>query len=254
MNEADLILFMAGNQFMVMPDLVEELKRTYPKIVNVFYETLPPGLELRQILSGGAIFQDKLLTGRPDIYTSVTESAMIVLSDKGLIEDFQPYLHNRLVLMVAEGNPKEINGVHDLMREDVRVSQPGDLEDISAYVSKMYLEAGGEDLKRRVLEEKGAAGTTVYTLVHHRETPLRLSNGTADAGPVWATEVIHARESGLKVEAIEVGSELDQRGSVNYFVAKMKEAPNPLNAAVFLEFILSEKVRSIYKKYGFLTP
>jgi hypothetical protein len=59
-EKADLVLFMAGNQFMAMKEIVEELKTQYPEIKNIFYETLPPGLELKQILAKGAIFQDKI--------------------------------------------------------------------------------------------------------------------------------------------------------------------------------------------------
>ena len=253
-DRADLILFMAGNQFMVMEELISTFKSEYPEIGCIFYETLPPGLELRQILEGGAIFQGKRITGRPDVYTSVSEEAMKRLEEAGLIEkDYFVYLHNRIVLMVPKGNPLGIKSVKDLARGDIRISQPNpQTEDITKYIVSMYKEAGGEELVDRIMEQKRAEGTTIFTLVHHRETPLRLKLGTVDVGPVWATEVLNARREGMEVEMVEPGERLDQRDKVNYFICRLKDAPNPENALKFLEFIKSKNVQEIYKKYGFV--
>ncbi len=252
MNNADLVLFMAGNQFMVMDDLVGELQNIHPEIEKIFYETLPPGLELKQILAGGARFKDMVINVTPDIYTSVTEEAMKELSDKMYINHNFIYLHNRIVLMVPEGNPANIKTVNDLGRDDIRISQPGAMEDISRYIYDMYEKAGGDSLLKKIIEEKRAEGTTILTVVHHRETPLRIKKGTIDVGPVWATEVVNAIKDGLKVEAVEPGKELDQSDKVNYFIAKLKNGSNPENADKFLNFIKSPQAQEIYKKYGFV--
>ena len=254
MDEAQLVLFMAGNQFMVMEELIGAFRERYPEVEKIFYETLPPGLELKQILAGGALFQGRVITGRPDIYTSVTEDAMKELATRGLIDKYHIYLHNRIVLMVLEGNPAGIKTVNDLGRDDIRISQPGAMEDITSYILDMYERAGGKKLVRRIMEEKRAEGTTILTLVHHRETPLRLEKGTVDVGPVWATEVVHAKREGLRFEVVELGERLDQRHRVNYYIAKLKDSPNPENAEKFLSFVLSDKAQSIYESYGFVPP
>ncbi len=252
MNKADLVLFMAGNQFMVMEDLLEEFRKTCPEVREIFYETLPPGLELKQILAGGARFKDTVMDVMPDIYTAVSEDGMKQLSEPGLISDYFIYLHNRIVLMVSEGNPCGIKTVKDLGRKDIRISQPGDMEDISYYITAMYEKAGGSELVKRILEQKKAEGTTIFTVVHHRETPLRIRDGIADAGPVWATEVFNAIKEGLRVEAVEPGKEIDQREEVNYFIARLNKAPNYENADKFLRFIRSGPAQEIYKQYGFV--
>lgn len=251
-EDADLLLFMAGNQFMVMGELVASFREEHPEVERIFYETLPPGLELQQILAGGARFRDSVIRGDADIYTSVTEEAMLELVRAGLAGEYRPYLHNRIVLMVPRGNPARIRSVKDLGRAKVRISQPGHLEDISRHVAAMYRDAGGEVLAQKILEEKREEGTTILTVVHHRETPLRLSKGTVDAGPVWATEVVHAREEGYEVKAVEPGPELDQRERVNYYVTKLKRSPNPRNASLFFRFLFSERARKVYRNYGFL--
>lgn len=252
MDSADLILFMAGNQFMVMKELISAFQSKHGEIKRIFYETLPPGLELEQIKKGGALFKGKYITGSPDIYTSVTEDAMEELRSLNLINNYHVYLHNRIVLLTPPGNPAKIKSVEDLARDEIRISQPGAMEDITKYIIDMYEMAGGKKLVHRIMEEKRAEGTTILTIVHHRETPLRLKKGTVDVGPVWATEAVYANSQGLDFEVIEPGERLDQRNRVNYYITRLNNAPHPENAEKFISFILSEEAQNIYKKYGFV--
>lgn len=255
-EKADLVLFMAGNQFMAMKEIIAEFKTQYPEIKNIFYETLPPGLELKQILAKGAIFQDKIFNIYPDVYSSVNLAAMQLLEKEGHIDqnDHHLYLHNRLTLMVPRGNPAQISSVGDLARDEVRISQPDPQnEDIAYHIMDMYRQAGGDELLNRVMEEKRAEGTTIFTIVHHRETPLRIAKKTVDVGPVWATEAVHAQTSDLAYEVIEPGADLDQRENIDYYICRLRPAPHPQNAQYFLDFILSEKGQRIYKKYGFVS-
>ena len=254
-NSADLILFMAGNQFMVMKEIVSAFKKEYPEIEKIFYETLPPGLELKQILSGGALFRGETIDVHADIYSSVNEKAMETLKEAGHIfkEDYQLYLHNRLTLMVQKGNPVRIKSVADLGRDSIRISQPDPAnEDIAFHIIDMYRQAGGDELVHRIMEKKRAEGTTIFTVVHHRETPLRILKKTVDVGPVWATEAIHAKASGLSFDIVEPGEDLDQRNRINYYVCKLKHARHPENADKFIEYIRSSDAQQIYQKYGFL--
>jgi len=252
MDNADLVLFMAGNQFMVMDELLALFQQKYPEIKKIFYETLPPGLELKQILAGGAKFGEKEIRTTPDVYTAVTEDAMKELLHRGYIDDYFVYLHNRIVLMVPEGNPAGIRTVLDLGRDNVRISQPGEMEDITWYITDMYKSAGGDTLAKRIMDDKRAEGITILTVVHHRETPLRIRKGTVDVGPVWATEVKNAQSMGLRVESIEPGEGLDQRGKVNYYVARLKNASHPENAEKFLNFMKTPQAQEIYRRFGFV--
>ncbi len=254
-DSVDLVLFMAGNQFMVMKEIVSAFKREYPDIQKIFYETLPPGLELKQILSGGALFRGEKIDVHADIYSSVNEKAMKTLIEAGHIlkEDYHLYLHNRLTLMVQKGNPAQIKSVADLGRNSIRISQPDPAnEDIAFHIIDMYRQAGGDELVHRIMEKKRAEGTTIFTVVHHRETPLRILRKTVDAGPVWATEAIHAKASGLSFDVVEPGEDFDQRNRINYYICKLKHARHPENADKFIEFIKSSDARQIYQKHGFL--
>ena len=253
-DEADLVLFMAGNQFMVMNEIVSVFKKEYPDIEKIFYETLPPGLELKQILAGRAVFRDKIINVQADIYSSVNEKTMKTLEEAGRIlkGDYHLYLHNRLTLMVQKNNPAGIKSVADLGLDSIRVSQPDPAnEDIAYHIIDMYRQAGGDELVHQIMEKKRAEGTTIFTIVHHRETPLRILKQTVDAGPVWSTEAVYAKNAGLSIDVVEPGESLDQRNRINYYICKLRAAPHPENADKFIDFITSSAAGKIYRKYGF---
>ena len=255
-DTCDLCLFVAGNQFMVMPALVAAFQEEQPDIRRIYYQTLPPGLSLKQILAGGATFRGRVLDVVPDVYASVNRRAMDTLEAAGRVQagSVQAYLHNRISLMVPRGNPARISGVADLGRDGVRVSQPDpDYEDIAFHIIDMYRAVGGDELVERIMETKRAEGTTVYTRVHHRETPLRVSLGTVDVGPVWATEIRYARSEELPMDAVEPGPDHDQRDRVVYYIAPLIDAPHPDAAARFCRFITGDRAQSIYRQHGF-TP
>jgi ABC-type molybdate transport system substrate-binding protein len=256
-DRADLVLFMAGNQFMVMQEMIAQFQSEYPRVKRVFYETLPPGLELKQILAGGAIFKGQKIAVTADIYTSVNQKAMQILAEAGHIlkNDYRLYLHNRLTLMVPPGNPANISSITDLGRDDVRISQPDPAnEDIAFHIMDMYRQAGGDELVHRIMEEKRNRGTTLYTVVHHRETPMRIAAGAVDVGPVWATEAVHAASTGFAFDVVEPGEDLDRREHVNYYICKLAGSPHQENAQKFIEFIQSPGARRIYRQYGFVPP
>jgi Bacterial extracellular solute-binding protein len=55
-NQARLVLFVGGNQFMVMPALIRAFEAEHPDLRGrIFYETLPPGILRRQIAANGTI-------------------------------------------------------------------------------------------------------------------------------------------------------------------------------------------------------
>ena len=110
---ADLRLYMAGNQFVVMDLLVEAFKQQYPEYDDIFYVTIPPGKELRWILQGGVEIsaegsladQGFVLRVQPDVYTTVAKGHMDTLAAEGIISGYYTYAHNRLVLMAHANDP-----------------------------------------------------------------------------------------------------------------------------------------------------
>jgi ABC-type molybdate transport system substrate-binding protein len=255
-DQADLVVFMAGNQFMVMPRLMEAFRAHHPAIRHIFCETLPPKIELRQILAGGAVFRGQVVAAAPDVYTAVSADSVAALARAERVDPARcfVYLHNRLALMVAADNPRAIASLHDLAKPGIRISQPNPQhEDIAEHILQMYREAGGEALLNRIMEDKQQAGETRLTTVHHRETPRWLMEGRVDVGPVWATEIAHAEREGLPLAGVALGAALDQREAVRYVACPVRGGRNPANGAAFLAFLQSGRARRIYADFGF-TP
>ena len=116
----------------------------------------------------------------------------------------------------------------------------------------MYRQAGGDELVHRIMQEKRDRGTTIYTVVHHRETPLRIAERTVDVGPVWATEAVHAASTGFAFDVVEPGEELDRREHVHYYICKLAGCPHQENAQRFIDFIRSTTAQRIYRQHGFV--
>ena len=254
---ADLVMYLAGNQFMVMEELLNDFMKKNPSINTVFCETIPPGQILKaQILKQGEIAGQKI-NQSPDVFASVNLNHLRTLKSKAMMDEFMIYIHNKLELMVAEGNPKGIRGPEDLARDDLVQSHPNPLTE---GIFKFY---GSEMLKDLGLYEKvtGGAmckscwavpGKTWFTSRHHRETPDRIEKGEADVGIVWTTEVVEAKKQGRKIDGVPIPAPYNKADKVGYAIGKLTKAKNQEAADAFLRYIATDEAQSIYAKYGFV--
>ena len=143
MPKAGLVLWLAGNQFFAMDDVVHAFQKNHPG-TTVGLITLPPGLLLQAIKTGGWIYGDMAYRGLPDVYASVNLGHLKQLKAAGTIESYMVYMHNELQIMVAKNNPKKITGIKDLVREDVRTSMPNPInEGIMQFYIRKVLERHG---------------------------------------------------------------------------------------------------------------
>ncbi len=254
---ADLVMYLAGNQFMVMKELIGDFQKKHPDIKTVFVETIPPGQILNgQILKQGEIEGQKIAQN-PDVYASVNLNHLKKLNAEGIMDEYMIYLHNKLELMVAAGNPKNIKGPEDLARDDLVQSHPNP---ITEGIFKFY---GSEMLKDLGLYEKvtgnaecrscwAIEGKTWFTSRHHRETPDRIEKGEADVGIVWTTEVVHAKAEGRKVDGVAIPAPLNKQDKAKYAIGKLNNGRNQGNADKFLAYLATDAAQDIYAKYGFV--
>ncbi len=254
---AELVMYLAGNQFMVMEELITDFQKLNPDIKSIYVETIPPGQILNgQILKQGEIEGQKTAMN-PDVYASVNFGHLKKLAGEGIMHDYMIYIHNKLELMVAAGNPKDIKGPEDLARDDLLQSHPNPLTE---GIFKFY---GSEMLKQMDLYEKVTAnaeckscwaieGKTWFTSRHHRETPQRIEDGEADVGIVWTTEIIEAKAEGRAIDGVAIPDELNMRDKVAYAIGALSTGRNPYNSMRFLSYLGSDRAQGIYEKYGFL--
>ncbi|MDT3401123.1 molybdate ABC transporter substrate-binding protein [Mucilaginibacter terrae] len=194
-NDPQLVVFFAGNQFMCIDDLLAAFKKQYPQYQRVFAETLPPGILAKQIIGGSIVIGNMRITLKPDVYTA-GKSRIDQMPE--YFSKTAPYAYNRLAIMVQKGNPKKVKGLKDLGRNDVRVSMPNpEWEGIGKRIEEAYVKVGGETLKNTIMDTKVKNGKTFLTQIHHRQTPMRIMYQQSDAAPVWYTEAYYPENDRL---------------------------------------------------------
>ncbi|HET9097101.1 MAG TPA: substrate-binding domain-containing protein [Candidatus Baltobacteraceae bacterium] len=248
---AQLVIFLAGNQYMVMPALLDAFRKRYPSVQSVFYETLPPGIVLKQVRSGGLRVGNLLISAQPDVLLTGPRG-MRTLRRIGKVSAWHSYASNSLAILVHAGNPRDIRSLRDLGRANVRVVMPNPKwEGVAEQIEGAYAKAGGEQLVHTIMIAKLAAGTTILTRIHHRETPLYLLDGRADAGPVWRSEALYQqRIRPLRMVAIPARENV----YAQYEAAVASSAPHAAAARAFVTFMQSPQARAILASYGFSPP
>jgi ABC-type molybdate transport system substrate-binding protein len=255
MPNADLTLWVAGNQFFAMDEVIGTFRRGEPGL-SIGLITMPPGLILSAILAGGWVYKGHEYAATPDIYASVNLGHLKRLKAASLMSQYAVYMHNELQILVAKGNPKNVTGIDDLVRADVKTSMPNPVnEGIMQFYARKVLERHNIWQKISDGKECTACQTTTnnwFTAVHHRETPARILNGISDAGIVWKTEVLEAQRRGASVGAVELPPPDSLRDDVAYAIGVLTNSKHKQAADRYLAFVGSEAGQAAYAKFGFV--
>jgi ABC-type molybdate transport system substrate-binding protein len=255
MPDASLVLWVAGNQFFAMDDVVHGFQKANPNS-SVGLITLPPGLLVEAIKSDGWDFEGKHYHGRPDLYASVNIGHLKTLKKAGLIDRYVTYMHNEMVMMVAKGNPKKIGGIDDLVRHDVHTSLPNPLnEGIMQFYLRKVLDRHGLWQRISAGKECSSCATTEnnwFPAVHHRETPERILTGQSDVGVVWKTEALEALRKGAAVDIVELPPDDSLVNEVSYVIGPLISTPHQQQVDAFIRFLQSSDGQDAYAKHGFV--
>jgi ABC-type molybdate transport system substrate-binding protein len=249
--DAKLVIFIGGNQFFVLPQLVAAFERQHPELMgHIYYETLPPGILRRQIAADDTLTLNNLtIQVKPDVYEAgVRAVRQMELNEKlsGVVE----YATNDLKIMVPVGNPKHIESLKDLARPNIRLSMPSPKsEGVANQIATSLRKAGGEKLYQAVYQNKVKNGQTILTEIHHRQTPMRIMSKQVDTGVTWASEVRFQESIGNPIQGVEIPA--NQNAAAIDAGGVMKNAPHPAAAAQWLAFLKSPEAQAVYHQYGF---
>jgi molybdate transport system substrate-binding protein len=247
-----LALYVGGNYFFAMAPLVRAFEAKYPEYKGrVYWETIPPGLLLRQIKAGGTVTVGNMTwTVEPDVYLAGLEAVRKQI-DAGLLQGpAVPYVTNTLTIMVAGGNPMRVAGLSDLGRPGLRLAMPDPrFEGIARQIKASLDKAGGEALEAEVYGSKVRQGTTELTHVHHRQTPLWIMQGRVDAGVTWQSEAVFQEQAGHAISQVDIP--VNQNTTAIYAGAIVKGAAHISAARSWLDFIQSKQGLAIFERYGF---
>lgn len=151
-------------------------------------------------------------------------------------------LENKVVLVVPENDPKNINSFDDLKSKlesgDVLLAMGNSDVPVGQYTQKILQYWG--------LDEKALADAGEITYGSNvKEVTTQVSEGSADCGVVYYTD---AYSAGLKI----VGEATEEMcGKTIYPAAVMKNSEHPEQAQEFLAYLSSDAAAKVFEKVGF---
>ncbi|MEJ0095917.1 MAG: substrate-binding domain-containing protein [Methylocella sp.] len=252
LTDPKLVLYVGGNYFFAMAPLTQAFEARRPEYKGrIFWETIPPGLLVKQMEAGGTVTSGNMTwTVKPDAYFAGLMKVNQLIEQGLLTGPAVPYVTNTLTIMVPKGNPAGITGLADLGKPSVKLAMPNpEFEGIVRQIKASLEKAGGESLVRAVYETKVKDGSSILTHIHHRQTPLFLMQGIADAGVTWQSEALFQEQAGHPIAHVDIP--VAENSTAIYAGAAVKGAAHPEAAKAWLDFIHSPEALSIFERYGF---
>jgi len=252
LTDPALVLYVGGNYYFAMAPLVQAFEKAHPKYAGrIFYITIPPGMLVTAIKDGGTFTSGNMtFTAKADAYLAGLKKVQALIADGTLTGPAVPYVTNDLTIMVPKGNPAHITGLQDFTKRGIRLVMPNPaFEGIARQVKASLLKVGGSALEKDVYETGVQNGSTILTHIHHRQTPLFLMQGLADAGVTWKSEAIFQEQAGHPIQDVTIPPQ-DNTTAI-YAGAIVKGAAHPKAAQAWLDFIHSPAALAIFEHYGF---
>ena len=252
LDDPKLVLYVGGNYFFAMAPLVKEFEREQPQYKGkLFWETIPPGLLVKQMEAGGTITVGNMtFTVKPDAYFAGYKKVQELVKEGKLAAPAVPYATNTLTIMVPAGNPAGVKSLVDLGKPGIKLAMPNPaFEGIVRQIKISLKNVGGDDLANAVYERKVKDGSTILTHIHHRQTPLFLMQGIAQAGVTWQSEAMFQEQAGHPITHVDIPPK--DNATAIYGGAMVKDAPHPDAAKAWLTFITSTTAIKIFEGYGF---
>lgn len=252
LNVPKLVLYVGGNYYFAMAPLVQAFEKLHPDYAGrIFYVTIPPGMLVTAMKDGGRFTSGNMtFTAKPDAYLAGLKKVQGLIADGLLAGPAVPYVTNDLTIMVPKGNPAGIAGLRDLAKPGVRLVMPNPAyEGIARQIEASLKKAGGAALETDVYETGVKDGSTILTHIHHRQTPLFLMQGLADAGVTWKSEAIFQEQIGHPISDVPIPPQYNT--TAIYAGAVVKAAAHPEAARAWLDFIRSPAALAIFERYGF---
>ena len=169
-----------------------------------------------------------------DVFASADITNMDKVKD--LVNTPQNFASNLLAIVVEKGNPKDVKGLEDLAKPDLKVVLAAEEVPAGKYA-------------KQVLDDAGVSVTPVSQEDNVKAVVTKVSLGEADAGIVYVTDV---SAGGDKIEGVDIPEE--QNVVATYPIATVKTSKAPDKAQAFMDLVLSAEGQQVLKEYGFLPP
>lgn len=176
-----------------------------------------------------------------DLYLAADDSYIQLAREKGLVKEGIPLAWMRPVIAVKKGNPKNIRGIDDLLRDDVTTALGNpDQAAIGKKTRKLLVQSGHWERVEKRVTETGVFQPTVPEVANN------VKIGGVDAGIIWDSTAAQYPE----LEAVTT-PELDG-GLVNITIGVMTSSRNPTAALRFCRYLSArDKGLLSFTKYGY---
>ena len=201
------------------------------------FEAAHPGTTVKFNFGASSSLAENINQGAPaDVFASASPKNMQQVVDADGASDSKTFARNVMQIAVPPDNPAGVREVTDLARSNVKVALCQPQVPCGAVAQQVF-----ENVNITVKPvTQGADVKAVLTTVQL---------GEVDAGMVYRTDV---RAAGTKVRGIEIPA--DQNASTSYPIAALTEAPNPVGAAAFVDYVLSPDGEKVLEQAGFAAP
>ncbi len=176
--------------------------------------------------------------GRGDLYICHDPYAEI-LDDKGLLDRYTVVGRLEPILLVPRGNPRNISGLADLGRDNLRLATVDPRYATAGKMIEAALEREnwGEDVKGNIVVEARS----------HADAALALTTGHVDAAAVWNfVAALYPEE----LEQVDIGVEFPEKTRVT--LVRLTTSENHEEANKFMEFATSDFARKVFAHYGYI--
>jgi len=224
-NKPSLVLFCA----VALKPPIEAAAREYEAISGVPIQI--------QYGGSGALLSNLRVVSEGDLFLPADETYITQAHDLGLVQEFIPLARMKPVIAVRHGNPKRIESVTDLLREDVSfaLADP-DVASIGRTTRDILLENGmWDEIRKKAKVLKPTVGDVANDI----------KIGTVDAGILW--DVVAAQYSEMAVIHDTRFAEKEQTVSI----AVLTTSRRPDEAKRFARYLASEKGRGHFLRFGY---
>jgi molybdate transport system substrate-binding protein len=224
------------------------LSEAFTEIAKEF-EASNPGTEVAINFAGSQQLAQQISHGAStDIFGSADSQQMenVIISGQVEAGTDQPFIHNQLAVVLPGDNPADILKFNDLAMPGVKLIMADAAVPVGRYSQEMLDLAGkqpgyGPQFKANVLENVVSYEENVRAVL------TKIILGEADAGIVYLSDFIGAREDNIKM--VSIPEEVNVTAS--YYIARLKDSPNKDRGMDFLELVLSPRGQDILKHHGF---
>ncbi|HKC76994.1 MAG TPA: molybdate ABC transporter substrate-binding protein [Gaiellaceae bacterium] len=204
-------------------------------LTNVFPQIDPHG---RYSFAGSNTLAAQIEQGLPaDVFASANVGLPWQLHRKGLVTRPVVFTSNRLVVVIAHGNPLHIASVQGLERPGLKIVMAAAGVPVGDYTRKVLARMGLSDLVDKAVSQE----TDV------REVLAKVTLGEADAGFVYATD---AKTVAGKVSLL--GIPQSAQPQVLYAAAAVESSKHLQAAKAWVEQLLSKPAQKKLRAAGFL--